>query len=320
MLFHRPFTADIRPECPLGSALCRIQFWVFLIKGGCELVILHQTVAKALIPFIVVRQNKTTDYFPSVCLLLLSGCDTNVQLATEAGIDAIKAVTLSDKDVHELAARGASFADGKNRIAPPESSYAKRLRRLVGDHIQEGGYNFNYKVYLSPEVNAFAMADGTIRIHSKLMDMMDDGELRFVIGHEMGHVVKKHIRKKIMMAYAGSALRKGIASQENLAGDISRSALGGFVETLLNAQFSQQEEREADDYGLTLISALRKLATLGNNHTFLSSHPAPGKRADRLDDQLSSPEKTDEPSWIEGIFIVIKNLFVRLIQWITSLL
>jgi len=133
------------------------------------------------------------------------------------------------------------------------------------------------------------------------------------------------------MAYAGSALRKGIASQENLAGDISRSALGGFVETLLNAQFSQQEEREADDYSLTFlknkgydtmsaISALRKLATLGNNHTFLSSHPAPGNWADRLEDQLSSPEKTDEPSWIEGIFIVIKNLFDRLIQWITSLL
>lgn len=266
------------------------------------------------------------------CLLLLSGCgDTNVQLATEAGIDAIKAVTLSNKDVHELATRAASFADRKNRVAPPESSYAKRLRRLVGDHLQEGGYNFNYKVYLSLEVNAFAMAEGTIRIHSKLMDMMDDGELRFVIGHEMGHVVKEHIRKKIMLAYAGSALRKGIASQENLAGDISRSALGGFVETLLNVQFSQQEEREADNYGLTFlknkeydtksaISALRKLATLGNNHTFLSSHPAPGKRADRLEDQLSSPEKTDEPSEVEGLFIMIKNLFVRLIQWFASLL
>lgn len=266
------------------------------------------------------------------CLLLLSGCgDTNVQLATEAGIDAIKAVTLSNKDVHELATRAASFADRKNRVAPPESSYAKRLRRLVGDHLQEGGYNFNYKVYLSLEVNAFAMAEGTIRIHSKLMDMMDDGELRFVIGHEMGHVVKEHIRKKIMLAYAGSALRKGIASQENLAGDISRSALGGFVETLLNVQFSQQEEREADDYGLTFlknkeydtksaISALRKLATLGNNHTFLSSHPAPGKRADRLEDRLSSPEKTDEPSEVEGLFIMIKNLFVRLIQWFASLL
>ena len=265
------------------------------------------------------------------CLLLLSGCgDTNVQLATEAGKDAIKAVTLSSKDVHGLAVRAASFADRKNRVAPPENSYAKRLRRLVGDHLQDDGYNFNYKVYLSPEVNAFAMADGTIRIYSKLMDMMDDGELRFVIGHEMGHVVKKHIRKKIMLAYAASALRKGIASQENLAGDISRSALGGFAETLLNAQFSQQEEREADDYGLTFlknkgydtkcaISALRKLAALGNNHTFLSSHPAPGKRADRLEYQISSPEKTDEPSEVKGFFIMIKNLFVHLIQWIASL-
>ena len=58
---------------------------------------------------------------------------------------------------------------------------------------------------------------------------------------------------------------------------------------------------------------------LGNNHTFLSSHPAPGKRADRLEDQLSSPEKTDEPSEVEGLFIMIKNLFVRLILWIASL-
>jgi len=144
MLFHRPSTADIRPECRQSPRRLSRLSWSGKIK---QLII-----------------------FSLVCLLLLSGCDTNVQLTTEAGIDAIKAVTLSDKDVHELAARGASFADGKNRIAPPESSYAKRLRRLVGDHIQEGGYNFNYKVYLSPEVNAFAMADGTIRIHNRPRD------------------------------------------------------------------------------------------------------------------------------------------------------
>jgi metalloprotease len=28
------------------------------------------------------------------------------------------------------------------------------------------------------------------------------------MGHEMGHVVEKHIKKKIMLAYAGSAVRK----------------------------------------------------------------------------------------------------------------
>jgi len=256
-----------------------------------------------------------------MCAVFLTGCeDTNLQLATEAGVDALKAVTLSDNDVKALAAKASGQSDRKNRIAPVESRYGKRLHRLVGSHYQSNGYVFDYKVYLSPKVNAFAMADGTIRIYSGLMDMMDDGELMFVIGHEMGHVVEKHIKKKIMLAYAGSAVRKGIASQENLAGNIARSSLGGLVEMLLNAQFSQQEEREADNYGILFlkkqgleinaaVAALKKLATLGSNHSFLSSHPAPGARAKRLQQQVDSPETIGAPSIIERLISMIKGLF-----------
>ena len=61
----------------------------------------------------------------------------------------------------------------------------------------------------------------------------------------------------------------------------------------MNAQFSKLEEKEADDYGLGFlkrqkfepkdaVSALKKIATLGKGHSFLSSHPDPDKRAERL--------------------------------------
>lgn len=231
-------------------------------------------------------------------LLLLPGCEeTNVFLATEAGLDAVTAVTLSDEAVRELARQSAAYADSEHVLAPPDNPYAQRLRRLVGDHLREDGLSFNYGVYLADEVNAFAMADGTIRLYSGLMDMLSDGELRFVIGHEMGHVVKEHIRHKIRLTYAASALRKGLASQNNALGDLARSQLGGFVELLTNAQFSQLEEKVADDYGLAFlrqkeyeptdaVTALRKLATLGSGHTFLSTHPDPAKRAKRLELQL----------------------------------
>ncbi len=245
--------------------------------------------------------------------LFTAGCeDTNLQLATEAGIDAFKAVTLSDDDVKLLAVRASRQSDQKQTIAPLNNRYGKRLNRLVGSHIRSDGYTFDFKVYLAPTVNAFAMADGTIRIYSGLMDMMDDGELLFVIGHEMGHVVEKHIKKKIMLAYAGSALRKGIASQGSLAGEIAKSGLGGLFELLLNAQFSQQEEREADDFGIAFlkreeydimaaVSALKKLAGLGSNHSFLSSHPEPGKRAERLQNQVDAPETIGGPSAFEKL-------------------
>ncbi len=236
--------------------------------------------------------------------LALIACEnTDLRLATEAGMDAIKAATLTDKEILALAVQSAQYSDGKNRIAPSGNKHAARLQRLVGDYLQDGSIRFNYAVYLSQEVNAFAMADGTIRIYSELMDMLTDGELRFVIGHEMGHITQNHIRKKIQLGYAASAVRKGIASQTGVVGNMARSALGDFAQTLMNAQFSQLEEKEADDYGLGFlkresfeprhaVGALRKIAALGGNHSFLSSHPDPALRADRLQAQLEGKTAT----------------------------
>lgn len=79
---------------------------------------------------------------------------------------------------------------------------------------------------------------------------------------------------------------------------IAGSIAGAFVEHIAHAQFSQHEERQADLYGLLFlkqegydpkaaISALRKLSTLGGNHTFLSSHPAPLDRITHLDRNTS---------------------------------
>ncbi len=267
-----------------------------------------------------------------LCLFLVpgifAGCeDTDWWLAADAGLDAVKAVTLSDEEVTQLAVRASRQSDAKHRIAPDQSPYARRLYSLVPRQYRFDNLTYNIKVYLSPTVNAFAMADGTIRIYTGLMDMLDDEELMFVVGHEMGHVAQKHIKKKIMVAYAGRAVRKGIASQENAAGDIARSVLGGILESLLNAQFSQQEEREADDFGLLFIhdqsinpskavSALKKLATLGNSHSFLSSHPAPAARAKRLyaqiqrpaADQISRLDEKDSSGWLDRLMTWIKGL------------
>lgn len=270
----------------------------------------------------------------SLLIVSITGCEnTDIWLATEAGIDAVSAITLSDEEVHELATKSAAFMDEEHIIATTDSPYAQRLQKLVGRHQVEDGVSFNYKIYLDRTVNAFAMADGTIRIYSGLMDMLDDGELRFVIGHEMGHVVKEHIRKKMQIAYAASAIRKGIASQNSTLGDLARSQLGGFAELFLGAQFSQLEEKDADDYGLAFlqkkqydpteaVQALRKLATLGKDHSFLSSHPDPDKRADRLELQLqgkTQPIEEVQRNLINKILHILSEVIAFLINLIQSL-
>ena len=276
-----------------------------------------------------------------LCFLILTtvGCDddTDMQLVTEAGIDALHAVTLSEEAVQQMAIKSSTYVDSKKRVAPATSKYARRLKRLVGDHYQEGNLTFNYKVYLVDKINAFAMADGTIRVYSGLMDMFTDDELRFVIGHEMGHVTLKHIHKKLRMAYATSAVRKAVAATKSKVGEIAGSKWGGFVEKLLGAQFSQLEEKEADDYSLAFmkkngytpqaaVSALKKLATLSNDHSFLSSHPAPGKRAERLQAQLDgksvSVEEQKKGLWakVVGIVVFVVNLVVGLLRWVAGML
>ena len=257
----------------------------------------------------------------SILCLATAGCeDTDVGMAIDAGKDAVQAATLSDEDVQRLALEVARRSDQKHSVAPPDNPYARRLQRLVGRARRHGGHTFNYKVYLSPTVNAFAMADGTIRIYSGLMDIMDDRELLFVIGHEKGHVAEKHIRKKIILVYAGRAVRKAIASQRNEAGQIARSSVGALAEKLVNAQFSQQEEREADDYGVLFlkangfdkrpaIGAMLKLAAAGHQHSFLSSHPAPEARAERMRASDYDPRKVEGPSVRERWWSRIKGLW-----------
>jgi putative metalloprotease len=96
-------------------------------------------------------------------------------------------------------------------------------------------------------------------------------------------------------ALALSGVRKGVAATGTTAGMIASSQMGGVLEAVLNAQYSQSQETESDDYGLECLrkngvslkgaaSSLRKLAKLsGGKHSMLSSHPEPNERANRME-------------------------------------
>lgn len=272
-------------------------------------------------------------------LIFLVSCEnTNLLLMTDAASDAVSAITLGDEDVRQLSRQAAAREDASQQVAPPGNPHDSRLRRLVGKYGDYQGRSYNFKVYLSDKVNAFAMADGTIRVYSGLMELMNDQELLFVIGHEMGHVALDHSRKKVALAYAASAVKKGLAAQENQVGQLAGSVLGDFAEQLVNAQFSQHEERRADDFGnaflaaeghdrAAAVSALEKLADLGKRHnTFLSSHPEPEKRAQRL--LRGETAETDEAgSWLgkllkfgEQLLLWLISLAIATIKWLLSLL
>src|SRR5262249_19151230 len=157
-----------------------------------------------------------------------------------------KAATLSDKEVRDYAHQMAAYSDKRATIAPADSPYGKRLVVLTSGLTEDAGLQLNYRVYMTREINAFAMADGTIRLYSGLMDMMTDDELRYVVGHEMGHIKNGHTKKRMQTALAASAAQKGVASSGTRASVIADSQMGDFIVQVVRAQHSQSNEREAD--------------------------------------------------------------------------
>lgn len=233
----------------------------------------------------------------------LTGCqnmDSNGLMSS--GAEAFQAYSLSDQQVITLSDEACKEMDSKATIAPASSAYSQRLAKIanaLGDNIN--GQAVNYKVYQTKDVNAFAMANGCIRVYSGLMDMMDDNEVEAVIGHEMGHVALGHVKRGMQVALGTNAVRVAAASAGGVVGSLSQSQLGDLGEKLVNSQFSQRQESEADDYSYDLLrkrginpaglaTSFEKLSKLeaGRQSSMFDDHPASEARAQHIRDRMAA--------------------------------
>ena len=237
-----------------------------------------------------------------VTLAFLSASKMNAQInlgekALGAVQKGVASFTLSNEDAAKLSKAAVEQMDAQHEVAGPNDPYAIRLNRLFGKHTSGEGYTLNYKVYKLKEVNAFATADGSVRVYSGLMDIMDDNELLAVIGHEIGHVANNDSRDAMRAAYQKEALIDGISSQSATVASVTDSQLGKIGSALIDSKHSRKQESEADLFAYEFLkkngynvnaaeSAFRILAKMseGTQASFIdkmmSSHPDSKKRAD----------------------------------------
>ena len=206
-----------------------------------------------------------------------------------------KAATLSDEDMAALSLQSVQWMDENNPVAEAGHPYADRLAKLVSGLEKEDGLDLNFKVYLVVDVNAFATPDGSVRVMAGLMDLMTDEEILSVIGHEIGHVKLGHSKKRYQSAYSISAAKDLAVANTGAGKVLADDEIGGFVENVANAQFSQTHESDSDEYGFKFLvkhgfdyhgmaGAFQKLANLsgdGGKGSITSSHPGSAKRTAR---------------------------------------
>lgn len=217
-----------------------------------------------------------------------------------AGVKAVQAATISDSQIQNYVHEYIQYEDQKNQVAAADSPYTIRLMKLTEGLDDVDGVPLNFKVYITKEINAFACADGSVRVYSGLMDLMNDDEVLGVIGHEIGHVAHKDTKNAFKNALLVSAFRDGISSAGGVMQRLSDSQLGALSENLVNAKYSQKQETNADDYGYDFLKshgknpwsmamAFAKLGSMegsANNSNGLaqlfSSHPDTGKRVENI--------------------------------------
>jgi len=216
----------------------------------------------------------------------------------QAGQELVTGFTFSNDDAQNVSRNAVVQLDAKNTVAAPSSPYAIRLNRVFGPHKQENGLALNFKVYLTKDVNAFATADGSVRVFQGLMDLMDDNQLLAVIGHEIGHVAHEDSRDAARVAYIQAGLVDAAASQSDKIASVADGDYLKIGEALITSKYSRKQESEADDFSYDFMtrhgynvnaveSAFMILAKLsgGEESTLISqmmsTHPDPASRAEK---------------------------------------
>ena len=228
----------------------------------------------------------------------------NLKKAISGATKVAQAATLTDEQMAAYVKEYIDWVDTHNPVCDADSPYTQRLNRLIEGLSDADGIPLNFKIYHVIDVNAFACPDGSVRVFSSLMDIMSDDELLGIIGHEIGHVARRHSKKAFKTELLTGALKDGIASTGGTAQALSESVLGDMGQALVGAKFSQKQEKEADDYGYEflkshgknpwgMVMSFEKFLELegnsGGNSSYyqkmFSSHPETKDRIKRLSER-----------------------------------
>lgn len=184
----------------------------------------------------------------------------------------------------------------KNFLQPSALSAARtdailqRLARMKqpGDAVSQ--YQVMFRASDKLGANAFALPNGKIVVTDALVALAEnDDEVLAVIGHEIGHVQRRHLLRQILR---GSLLAVFMTWWTGDFGSTAVMLSTAFLET----GYSRDFEREADDYavqflranGLSPILLGHMLERLEASHkgsaapAYLSTHPSTRERIERL--------------------------------------
>jgi len=177
----------------------------------------------------------------------------------------------------------------------------KRIAAAVGRDIPNAQWEF--VVFDSPTVNAFALPGGKVGVYTGLIKLAaSDDEIAIVMGHEVAHVTSRHGAERVSQNYAiagvgmAAAIGMEVKDVDPAKRNIALAAYGLGSQVGLALPFSRLHETEADEVGLRFAAGAgydpragasfwKKMAAKGGTKPpeLLSTHPSDSTRIANLE-------------------------------------
>jgi beta-barrel assembly-enhancing protease len=188
---------------------------------------------------------------------------------------------------------GLDLANGiRNQLKLDHDPQIAQLLNEIGSRLSSRVANklriFSFETLEGGQPNAFALPGGFIFMTRSLVELCERNpdEVAFILGHEMGHVIRGHAMDRIITNSAIALGSRFISVRNPLTGLLNNVGVN-----LLQSSYSQEREMEADKLGVRLVEAagyntkapmvlLSRLAKLNpqgaesNFGHYFSSHPS----------------------------------------------
>jgi beta-barrel assembly-enhancing protease len=177
---------------------------------------------------------------------------------------------------------------------PLLNAYVQGVAGNLWNQVARKDVPYSVKIIKDTQVNSFATMGGFVYVNEGLIDFaQSDDELASVIGHETGHIERRHV----LTSYSKAEILNILFGIASIFSPIIYE-FGGLAEAGLMAKVSREDEIQADRYGLQLMSRagydpesmvtmMAHLAVLQDEHSdavskYLEDHPDPSARVAHL--------------------------------------
>lgn len=160
------------------------------------------------------------------------------------------------------------------------------------------GYNWEFNLVQSSDVNAWCMPGGKVVVYTGLLPVaQNETGLAIVMGHEIAHAVLHHGQERVSQQQAasigGSLVSAALSNGKNqMASNVFNAVYAPTAQMGVILPNSRKQESEADHYGLIFAAMagynpqeaiafwerMEKMGGADNTPTLLRSHPTNATR------------------------------------------